>query len=322
MNRVTLIPAVMCLIVLFVCCDAFSMSTDVSGIQIKSKNSEVRIGEPFVVELIVNRTSPTLQPGATHASNNWRQEGFFKISFIEDDPNSFAILKAFPLSLPIVDSEGLQYGYSFVIFYDALAQKLFFDKSGMYSVQYFLTKSEYSNRIEVFVNESIQSAKDPALLLSDPNDYFFLEFGDHFNTNKHSESISRLEEVARQYPDAILGKWCAARLGLEYFGEFHKKHPSHEKFRASKIRGQIQEPLFDRAHLYLTKGAALPDEFPIREKVLLELSVTEFINNELIRANFILDELATKYPQSKYGKKAVQGKAELEDLNRRESAQP
>ncbi|NLW85015.1 MAG: hypothetical protein GXY41_11540 [Phycisphaerae bacterium] len=159
-------------------------------------------------------------------------------------------------------------------------------------------------------------------LISDPNDYFFLGFGSRVHGEKHSETILHLEEVVRRCPETVLAKWCEARLGLEYFKDFEKKHRSIMRFRSAKTQGQIQEPLFDKAHLYLTKGAALPDDFPIREEVLLQLGVAEFINNDLIKANSILDELATKYPNSEYGKQAVKAKAELQEIQHRESVQP
>jgi len=321
MNKSTIILKVILLIVLFVGSEAVPKSTDVSEIQIMSKNKELKVGEPLIVELFVNLTSPHIQPDSNKPYHNWIQGGFFKLSIFGEDPNSSVMLKAFPLSLPILDTEGLKYGASFTLFYDHGVKKLLFDKPGTYLIQFILSKTNSSNTIEVSVKEPTQRLKNAILLLSDPNDYFFLEFASHDDKSKRQERISHLQQVTEQFNDTLLAKMSAARLGLEYFQEFHKKHPSFEKFKAKHQQGQIEEPLFDQARKYLAAGARLADEFPIREKILYQLTRTEAIRGNYEKAFSLLDELRAKYPKGKYGKRSSSAKAELIELQKRELAQ-
>jgi len=158
-------------------------------------------------------------------------------------------------------------------------------------------------------------------LLSDPNDYFFLEQGEDEYPEKRPESISHLQQVVDRCEGTVLAKWAASRLGLEYFQEFHKKHPSFVKFKAKHQEGQIEEPLFDQVRKYLSVGVELRDEFPIRENVLSKLVNIEFMDGNYEKAFSLLDELRTKYPDGEYGRKASGWKEELIELQKRELAQ-
>ena len=197
-----------------------------------------------------------------------------------------------------------------------LIKRMIFDKPGAYTFSVMDAKKRSSNTLDILMEPSDLGQKALSLL-TDPKDIAFLIGGVY----KSPESVSRLEEVVNQCEGILLAKWAASRLGLEYFQEFHKKHPSFKDFKEQWEQGGIKEPLFSRASEYLAKGAGLPDEFPIRENVVAKLVNIEFMDGNYEKAFSLLDELRTKYPDGEYGRKAAGGKEELIELQRRELAQ-
>jgi len=192
-----------------------------------------------------------------------------------------------------------------------LIKRMIFDKPGTYTFSVMDSKKRSSNTLDILVEPSVLGQKALSLL-KDPNDIAFLLGGVY----KSPERISHLEEVVNQCEGTLLAKWCAARLGLEYFDQFHEKHPSFEKFKSKLEQGQIQEPLFDQAHKYLSAGYALPDELPIRDSVLGHLVETEYIDGNYKKAISLVDELRIKYPDGEYVRKASGWKKELIELQK------
>jgi len=319
MDKPTIISKAILLTILLVSSESFAHST-VSEVQILSKNNEIRVGKPYIVRLTVNLASPNVKPDTKKVLPNWIQGGFFKITCLTDEPNSFVKLKAFPLSLSIMDQKGTKYGASFTLFYGHGAKKLLFDEPGKYSVQFVLSRSELSNTLDLAVNESTRNGIKALALLSDPDDYLLLEFGGlDFDRDEKLESISHLQQVTAQFSNTLLAKWCAARLGIEYFKDFQKKHPSIKKFKAGLENDGIKEPLYQKACEYLTTGAQLPDEFPIREEVLWNLCSIEHIRGNFDKAISLLDELSVSAESSQARKKALRHKAELLKLKKQAS---
>jgi len=156
---------------------------------------------------------------------------------------------------------------------------------------------------------------------SDPNDYSFLLHGSDGFVYKRAERMSHLKAVADKCKGALLAKWCGARLGIEYFRDFHRRHPSFERFKAKRKQGAVKEPLFELAYKYLRIGAELPDEFPVREEVLYQLTRPEWIMNNYERVFSLLDELSAKYPTGRYGRRVANSRVELEELKKREQEQ-
>lgn len=197
-----------------------------------------------------------------------------------------------------------------------LIKRMIFDKPGAYSVTIMRGENEISNTLDILVEPS--SLGEKALsLLTDPKDFAFLIGGIY----KSPKAVLHFKEVVNQCEGTLLAKWAAARLGIEYFKEFHKKHPSFEKFKVIRQQAKVEEPVFDQARMYLAVGAGLPDEFPIREKVLYYLFITEYIEGNYEKAFSLLDELGAKYPKGKYGKRASRRKAKLQRIQKREEGQ-
>jgi len=228
----------------------------------------------------------------------------------------------FPLRLPLrftlKDANGLEYVTTFMVFCDLhserkkLIKNMIFNKPGAYTFSVMDAKKRSSNTLDILVEPSDLGQKALSIL-SDPNDFTFL-LGGVYEKSERSRVITHLKNVVVQCDGAVLAQMASARLGLEYFKEFNKKHPSLEKFKSKLEQGQIQELLFDQAHKYLSAGYALPDELPIRDSVLGHLVETEFINGNYKKAISLVDELRTKYPDGEYGRKASMWKEELVEL--------
>jgi len=290
-------------------------------IEISSKYKQINVGQPLILRLTYRFELPqfstradelltSMSPGATVQVKKNDKEIF--------DPGYYYLA---PYDLYLQDKEGLTYSGDFILFYDSSKKKLIFDTPGIFTIVVRITREIISKPLEITVKLASQSEKKVLSLLSDPNDYAFLLYGGDEHFKKRPERISHLKQAIEQFEGNVLAKMGAARLGLEYFKQFHAKHPSFERFKEKYQKGQIEEPLFEQALKYLTIGAKLPDEFPIREEVLKELVSAEYTKGNHEKAISLLDELSIKYPKGKYGKKVSKWKQELLELQEGELAQ-
>ena len=289
-----------------------------SSIELNSNNISIRVGDPLILKLVYKYEEPLLKSTTREIIESIRHHAYLTIENSEGHflTNRFPI---YPLDLTLKNNRGLEYGEQFVFFYHPGENRLIFPIPGTYTV----TVTGYtvvSNPLSITVEPPSEPQRRALSLLSDPNDYFFLQYGEHEYPEKRPERISHLQQVVKQCEGTLLAKWAAARLGLEYFEDFHKKHPSFQTFKVKQQQGEIEEPLFDQAHKYLSTGTELSEEFPIREKVLYQLSRTEVIEGNYEKAFSLLDELATKYPHGEYGSRANNAKKEMERLRELEQA--
>ena len=290
-----------------------------SQIEISSKNPSLRVGDPLIFRLVYKYDEPLLKPATGEIVQSFPHYAHLKV---EHSEGRFPMnqLYIYPTDLTLKDNLGLEYEGQFVLLYHPGEKRVLFPVPGTYTVT-VSGHTRISNPLSITVEPASELQARALSLLSDPNDYHFLEHGSHEDPNKRSLRISRLRLIVEQCEGTIYAKWAAARLGLEYFEDFHKKHPSFVKFKAKLKKNQVEEPLFDKAHMYLTVGAKLPDEFPIREKVLYQLGRTEVIKDNYEKAFSLLDEMGAKYPKGKYGKRASRGKEELQRVKKREEGQ-
>jgi len=249
-------------------------------IEISIKHEHIKVGEPLIVKAMYRFEEPQV----SRTDELYQKMGAESVIQIKRDEADILALHYYdsvgPGTLFLQDTQGLMYACDFLLFYNFFENRLIFDKPGIYIVTVRRTRTIISNPLYITVEPAKDLEKRALSLLSDPNDYRFLEHGSYENPDERSSGISRLRLIIEKCEGTIYAKWAAARLGLEYFEDFHKKHPSFVKFKAKLKKGQVQEPLFDKAHMYLTAGAKLPDEFPIREKVLYQLGRTEVIKDE------------------------------------------
>lgn len=292
-----------------------------SQIEISSKKTLLQVGEPLIIKAMYRFEEPQV------SKTNEFYQTMGSRSSIQIKRDEAGILTPHyydsvgPGTLLLQDTQGLVYACDSLLFYNPYENRLIFDKPGIYEVTVRRTREIISNPLHITVKPANDLNKGALSFLLDPNDYSFLEHGTYEDPNKRSLRISRLRQFVEQCEGTIYAKWAAARLGLEYFEDFHKKHPSFIKFKAKLQKNQVEEPLFDKAHMYLSAGAELPDQFPIPEKVLYQLGRTEVIKDNYERAFSLLDELSAKYPKGKYGKRASRAKQELQRIKKREENQ-
>ena len=105
---------------------------------------------------------------------------------------------------------------------------------------------------------------------------------------------------------------------MEYFEQFKDVHRSFLSYEKKRQKDLLNGILFKDANKYLAIGVKLPDSFPLREEVLMQLVSIEIAKGNDKKANSILDELGTKYPKGKHGRKASQMKQELLKFRKRE----
>lgn len=290
-----------------------------SRIEISSKYTAIQVSDPLIFKLVYRYEEPLLKPATGEIVQSFPHYAYLKI---EDSKGRFPMNRfpIFPMDLTLKDNLGLEYEGQFVFLYHPGEKRVLFSVPGTYTVT-VRGYTKVSNPLSIIVEPASKLQTRALSLLSDPNDYHFLEYGSHEDPNKRSVRISHLRLVVEQCKGTLYAKWAAARLGLEYFEDFHRRHPSFIKFKAKLQQNQVEEPLFDQAHMYLAAGAKLPDEFPIREKVLYQLVRTEVIKDNYEKAFSLLDELGAKYPKGKYGKRASRGKQELQRIKKREEGQ-
>lgn len=290
-------------------------------VEISTKHQHIKVGEPLIVEV----TYRFEKPQVSKTNEFYQKMGSRSSIQIKRDEAGILTQHYYdsvgPGTLYLQDTKGLVYACDSLLFYNPFENRLIFDKPGIYVVTVRRTREIISNTLHITVEPANDLNKRVLSLLSDPNDYFFLEHGSHEDPNKRSERMSHLRLIVEQCEGTLYAKWAAARLGLEYFEDFHRKHPSFIKFKAKLQQGKIKETLFDKAHMYLAAGAKLPDEFPIREKVIFQLGRTEFIKNNYETVFSLIDEMGAKYPKGEYGKRMSGGREELQRIKKREEDQ-
>jgi hypothetical protein len=309
LNRITRVVAFICLIL----CSVGNART-LSSVEITTQNTSIRVGEPLIVKLTYKFEQPLILAETNKVSGNAAYSAFFQVN--DGSVEGGHSTDFYPLhgsTLLVQDIQGLEYSGSFVMFYDHAKKKLLFDKPGTYTLT-IVGDTKASNNLSITVASASYLEEEALSLFTDPNNFYFLEFGSYEGEDAREKSTIQLKKVVEQKPTTMLAKWSAGRLGIEYFKEFHKKYPSFQKFKTIRKQTGTEEALFDQTLLYLNKAVTLPDEFSIKEEVLYKLSTVAYINNDYKKANMLLDELENKYPQGVYGKKAKEAKNELEML--------
>jgi len=316
---ITLICVIFCAMVLSTFQKSFA--EDFFSFTIDSAKTKVKLGDAIFINLNITHAHPqvsaeTSEPLPSVKYGNW-------VLCIQNNEANKPILYhlALPLRFKLKDAKGFQYSAEIEIFChpseeeEKLITKVIFDNPGFYTIQ-ILNGKQISNKIDVSIEYSSLGEKGLALL-TNPKDFAFLLGGLY----KSPETIKHLTEVVNECKGTELAQRAAARLGLEYFIEFHRKHPSFEKFKDKRQKDKVEEPFFDLACKYLAIGVDLPDEFPIREKVLDGLFKTEFIKDNYEKIDILLDELEAKYPRGKYGRRVPRRRIELKRLKKQHSEQ-
>lgn len=184
-----------------------------------------------------------------------------------------------------------------------------FGVPGIYEITFVGGQDNASNTLSIVVEPSTVEARGLALL-HEPEDFRFLAS----DADAKPQTVARLENLIEECPGTRLAQMAAARLGVEFSRQLEEKYPDGEGFMERYRRGEADEPLVEKAHAYLSGGYELPDAFPLREAVLSNLAVTEWIRGNRAKTLSLLDELEEKYPLGEYGRRATSAKAEFSQI--------
>lgn len=294
-------------------------AVNATEITITTKNNAIKIGEPLILDVTYTFSTPQADSSSGEIAPSIVYENLLLQveNMAKDEEKMIYIPK---ISIFQNDSQGLIYSGEVFIWYNTKESSIAFNSVDSYYITLLASQKLMSNTLSLMVIAASVEEQQVLTELSDPNDCIFLCYGVSEKSQK-PKRYATLDYIVEEYPNTLIAKWSAARLGLEYFRGVQKKYPSNEKLRKLLKQDQIQEPLFEKAYQYLGQGAFLPDDFPIRREVLLNLSVAEFIKDDLPKATSILDELAAKYPNSECGKRAVEGKIELQNFKKEKQGQ-
>ena len=290
------------------------------SVEISTATKSLSYGDPLTIDVYLTFEEPQMSRFtdgvATVVKVDW-----LDLQVKKEDSQDVTLLPCrMSLKLTPRDLEGLRYGIAVVIWCDVRKepsgwiQKMVFDKPGTYKLTYVKDGEEVSNSIKIKVKSS--SLGEKGLSLMSPEDRVYLRGGVY----KSPKTMSKLEEVVRKCKGTVLAQMAAARLGLDYFGEFERKRPDTQNFLTEYRQGKANEPLFMNACKYLAIGAQLPARFPIREKVLWVLAGNEVVKNNYEKAFSLLDDLGKNFPQGEHGERASSAKEDLEQFREQELA--
>lgn len=284
-------------------------------LKIQTRTTELAVGDSLILELRYEFKEPKVSPSTKKPLPTLRRERLL----LDVRRGKEKTLQSWPLSvflekLLLQDEQGLKYSGHGEVFYNPRTKEIIFDKPGEYTVNVRDGRHSATVPLKLTVKPaSPAAAKAIDLLsgipmLSDDRDVFaYLLYG----FGKTEEATKAVEQVARDCPDTWLGRVALARLGLERYAGFRKKHSNFERFKALRDRGLVKEPLLDEARKYLNKAMSLPDESRIREEALYSLALVEFAAANVKKTFTLVEELGRKYPAGRYGKRASKMADEL-----------
>jgi hypothetical protein len=301
----------------------FATETNERKLEIKAYSSEIKVGEPLILNIHVTSLRPNINPKTGKiATSGGIYESFLivtKKGKKEEIKYEYDPILHKPLPIVSKDKNGLEYFGSFIVIYDQTKKSLLFNEPGTYSCRLEdRAKTVSSNVIEINVKPASKLEKKALSILTGEYDLPILVWSsgemDLKNAPEVKGILDRFKQVVEQCGDTMLAKMAAAILGIEETQELENKYPNGEKFLEQYRKGEIKEPLMELANKHLSMAYQLPDGFPIRDAVLEGLAKIEYLNGNSTKVLSLFDELATKYPEGKYGKRALRNKKDTQEF--------
>lgn len=292
-----------------------------ASIEISSSKATINFGEPLILMVTCKFEEPPRNAKTKDILPNIHRGSALLVELKDADndwlakypdftPREIEEVKYYPVGLEtstfnVRDKQGLEYTAYFIISYNRHKKNLVFSEPGAYKICVGCA-GIFSNVIDL---EVTSKAPEENCALSDPNDYRFL-MGANSNLFKdpdsYSKTIANLKNIIKRCPDSLLSKLAAARLGIE-----NQRVDEIERSKARRERREPSWPLFKEANRYYREALKLPDDFPIRQKILNQLIEFEMLNKNFQLALSYATELGDKYPKGRYGKTAHSGKEEI-----------
>ncbi|MBN2591573.1 MAG: hypothetical protein JXA96_17030 [Sedimentisphaerales bacterium] len=344
-RNIIIVILIVCIIFDLSFCIDFAQGSIPVSVEVSSPQKTIRIGEPLFVLLTCRFKEQQKDPDEESVYPSFGHRCDILIEFKDEDkkwidtllaehpdadfsliPGNEESIKWYPLhlkghipeSLYVQDKDGLEYGAYFLALYNPYKKGVIFDKPGKYKISGF--SYEYTNKVvlsnTIEINVASKSLPNDCIL-PDPNYCDFLMGNRELLKNKpeySSKVFSFLENIIKKCPDTLFAKIAAARLGIENTKSFEYKYSETRTFIEQYRKGKIKDPLIESAKKYLSIAYGLPDEIPIRETAIYNLATFELFDGNATKAFSIYDELAAKYPQGNYGKKALRDKKDSQEF--------
>jgi len=291
-------------------------------VEVVSENKIIKIGEPLIVKMKLIWEDKNI------VESDRRGLNIFSTLEIErriNDKYSPHFRIGYEASFRLEAGSPATYSTIFFIFYDFRRERLIFSKPGLYIIK-GRASGKMSEPLEIEVKPPSQAEKNAIELLTDPNDYGVLMFGvgSSFNRKKEEQqrlkAIETLKKVFNRNGNSVIGRWAAARVGIELYEQLDEKYRGKnvDKVMEDYRTGKIKEPLVDEAHRYLSAALELPDsmidpsgEFHIRENVLYALLRVEQYKGNYQKCLSYLDELIKRYPEGRFSRRVQEANLRL-----------
>ncbi len=299
------------------------------SVKISSPKTTIDMGEPLILKFTYIFEEPQINAETGDVYSSIRHPHGFLIEIKDNDNDWLANfpdytpfekdgIKYFPLDLPslqtsslyVQDKEGLEYSNYVLIPYELYKKSFVFDEPGTYKFCTLSTGMKvFSNVIDIRLTSQMQEEK-AALFDRNVCEFLMRFYSEPIkDPNYHSKLMTNLKNMIKQDPNSLLSKLAAAQLGFEGL-----RDDRHEKYEAIREKREPSWPLYKQAKVYLQMGLELPDDFPVRQNILWELTELEEGNENYSQSLLYLNELAAKYPKGKYRTEIPSGKVELAEL--------
>lgn len=274
-----------------------------------AEDSEIYAYEGLNLDVILCLSDPNLYP-----------ESYSEITTIQADMN-FIVKKEdstasevyiYPMEFLPDNSTANCYLSQVYLIYNYSFNDFVFSEPGTYHIK----MENSTNEIDINVKPAPEAQILFNKIIHDPNDYVSILTGTVPVQDIPKEDFEKYESAISQCKSVFMAKALSANLGLYYFEQFYKNHRSFSKYKVD-FKG-TKTPYLEKAEKYLSLARTLPESFILKEKVLNNLAIVMYINNEYENAYECLDKLAQDYPKGKYGKKAQKAKRELQAIETKE----
>jgi hypothetical protein len=283
---------------LLVAVQTFASEFNSSKIGIKVYSTEIKIGEPLILDINLNFTTPNTnqKTGEIRITTGISSPllSVMKEGQKDEIKHELTILNK-SLTLFDYEKKGLNYIGRIVVFYDFSKKVLIFDEPGIYICRLEdNTKSVFSDVFKINVKPAEKLEQKALSILIGENDFLLLGFPE--NIDQHLKdfpgTIDRFKQVVEQCGDTLIAKMAAARVGIQLHYDFV------DYFQNNKDDKIKQKKMSEDAVKYLEKAVELPDAFTIRSECIYYLvSDTGWFNKNYQKAISYLEEIAIKYPQ-------------------------
>lgn len=277
-------------------------------VEITTRKPSIRVGEPMVIKMTYRFREPQL---SRRTGEIYETIGHMMPYEVTAAAGKGAVQKGISsVDLNLTDRAGLEYSGPLLVWFSSATRRLEFTEPGEYILKvYSFIGRHPSNPLHIVVSPPSPLEQRSMSVLSEPNDYMFIEAG----LRGTPQARAHLEQVVQECQGSVVAQLCAARLGLVICTDIEESMSKTQLVgspRQPRSVTEVQE-LVERARPFLTLAAGLPDEFPVREEVLYRHGLIEYVKGDKQRAATLIEEAATKYPNGKWGKLANNARREL-----------